>query len=342
METALALACAVAGVCWLGLALAAVVGRVGHDGRRRAAGSELEGRARRTRGLARRARRHATGTGKWRRIAALVELARRDPDRCRAPLVEAALADDDQDVRGAAVAALGLLARTREWALDRLVAVLADGAYPRSRTATQLEQLAPLPGPRLVELLEDERAPVRFWAVTLLRDYPRVATRRIVELAADEDPNVRASAVETLGRAGGRGALRAIVGRLADPVMYVRAHACRAAGELGGSRMAPLLVPLLGDESWWVRAAAKDALRALGPACVNAVLPALRSDDRFMRNGAAEILQDVGIVDRLLRERPDSELLEEILVAGEAGLREAAQERLELEPAAAPGTREAA
>lgn len=342
METVLAVACTAAGLLWLGLTLVTVVGRVRHDARRHAAASRGELDTRRARYLARRARRHATEAGKWRRIGALVDLARLDAGRCRAPLVGAALSDRDQDVRGAGIGALGLLARTRGWALDRLVEALADGAYPRSRIATQLEQLAPLPGAHLVELLADERPAVRFWAVTLLRDYPRVATRRVVELAADEDPNVRASAVETLGRAGGRGALRAILSRLDDPVMYVRAHACRAAAELGGARVASALVPLLGDESWWVRAAAKDGLRAIGSEAVHAVLPALGSPDRFMRNGAAEVLQDMGIVDRLLQTRPESELLETILAAGEDGLREAARERAALAAPAAGGTREAA
>jgi hypothetical protein len=114
--------------------------------------------------------------------------------------------------------------------------------------------------------------------------------------------------------------------------MFVRAHACRAAGRLGGAAVAPRLLPLLGDDAWWVRAAAKDTLAALGRDVAPLLVPMLESSDRFARNGAAEVLQDVGVVDELLRTQPGSPLLERIFAAGERGLLEAARQRVGIGP----------
>jgi hypothetical protein len=53
----------------------------------------------------------------------------------------------------------------------------------------------------------------------------------------------------------------------------------------------------------------------------------LSSPDEFARNGAAEVLQDVGLVDLLLSEDPTSPLLAKIHAAGGARLREATEAR---------------
>ena len=58
---------------------------------------------------------------------------------------------------------------------------------------------------------------------------------------------------------------------------------------------------LLGDPQWWVRTAAKESLQELGEGVAPVVLPALKSDDKFVRDGAAEVLQNIGVVDELIR-----------------------------------------
>lgn len=50
-----------------------------------------------------------------------------------------------------------------------------------------------------------------------------------------------------------------------------------------------------------MRAGAKNALEQLGPAATEQVLPYLESPDAFARNGAAEVLQNTGVVDELVR-----------------------------------------
>src|SRR5262249_49127867 len=121
----------------------------------------------------------------------------------------------------------------------------------------------------------------------------------------------------------------AILASIDDPVWYVRVHAARSAGHLLGADAAPSLVRLLSDARWWVRTAAKDALRGIGPDAVSSLLATLTEQDAVGRNGAAEVLQDIGFVDSLAAERPDSPLLERIYAAGGENMRTAAEERIE-------------
>jgi HEAT repeat protein len=223
---------------------------------------------------------------------------------------------------------LGELARDEPWALGMLIEELQLGAVPRSRVAAQLERLAPHAAGALKQLIGDHDPRVRFWGVTLLADYPGVATQEILGLATDSDANVRAAVAETLGERGERHALDAVIELLDDHEWFVRAHAARAATAAGGLSVAGHIVPLLADRQWWVRAAAKEALCSLGPAVASALANALESDDRFARNGAAEVFQDVGVVDALERTNPKSPLLQRIYAAGEEKLETAARSRV--------------
>ncbi|HXH96979.1 MAG TPA: HEAT repeat domain-containing protein, partial [Gaiellaceae bacterium] len=77
---------------------------------------------------------------------------------------------------------------------------------------------------------------------------------------------------------------------LRDEVFFVRAHAARAVGELGSQALAAEVARLLGDENWWTRAAAKESLLALGPVGLEAARAMADDEDRFARDGAAEIV----------------------------------------------------
>ena len=116
---------------------------------------------------------------------------------------------------------------------------------------------------------------------------------------------------------------------LDDPAWFVRVHAARAVGRVVGAPAAPTIARLLADPQWWVRTAAKDALRVMGSAGMSALLSMLEHDDRFARQGAAEVLQDIGFVDFLELDSPRSALLERIYAAGGDDMREAARARAE-------------
>jgi len=268
------------------------------------------------------------------RARALTTLGRSDHPDSR-EFFERALRSGDEELRRAAVAGLGQLGVTHDWAVDALITALMDGTDTPVRVATQLARLAPRPGPRLVALLDHPDEVVRFWSARLIAVQGGPPHARIAELTHDPSPRVRAAALAALRATADPDALRSALELLADDVAPVRAHACRATAALGGVSMAGFLLPLLADGSWWVREAAQESIRGLGPAVVGFVAPGLSSPDEPVRRGVAIVLQDLGIVDSLIRTGHDRTLLERIYAAGGDDLRRAAEERVVRTPARA-------
>jgi HEAT repeat protein len=259
-----------------------------------------------------------------RRISALRVLARAS-DPFAVVLLERAARGADAAVANAAVASLGSLPSRH--AARALVGVLRTGdSAPRSRVAAQLETF-PWPVDDLVApLLEDSDAGARYWAAKLLARAP-ARYAEVARLASDDDPAVRAAAAPALATAGDFEPLRRLV---EDDVSYVRVHALRALAGAGDDRVATTLAACLRDPDWWVRAAAKAALRHRGRSAVPALLPLLEDDDRFVRHGAAEVLQHIGVLDELLTgESPiDGTLLRRMCAAGEGHYASLALERV--------------
>lgn len=315
---------ALAAPAWALLSLAVVLGRLRYEWRR-SGGEHREPGPRETRRLLRRAGgRPRTDWGKWRQVDALGRLARLHHPALPS-LIRPILEDDDPRIATAAVRVLGDVGD--DWAIDLLLSCLRDGHSSRSRIAAELERLRPAPGPRLVRLLRDKSPAVRFWGATLLAPYPDLGDSILIELTWDRDPNVRAAAVETLGNRTGRDVGTAVLARLDDPEWFVRVHAARSTGHVLGADAAPSIVRLLADHRWWVRTAAKDALRGMGADAVTPLLAVLTHEDAFARNGAAEVLQDIGFVDFLALDDPGSPILERVYEAGGEKLRAAAEAR---------------
>ncbi len=321
---------------WILLSLVVVLGRVRYERKTRVSTSKAL-RPRKAERLVRRVNRSPhTEWGKWRRVAALGRLERaHHPAVPR--LIGRVLGDPDTRIVTAAIRTVGDIGDG--WAIDLLISALRTGNGPRSRVAAELERLAPDPGPKLMPLLRDWNPAVRFWGATLLGPYPELGESGLIALTWDSDPNVRAAAVESLGSRSGSAVGAATLACLDDSAWFVRVHAARAAGHVLGAAAAPTITRLLADEQWWVRTAAKDALRGLGSEAVPSLLSVLMHSDPFARNGAAEVLQDIGFVDFLAVDSPHSPLLERIYEAGGEKLREAAEARAQRVPE--PGVRAA-
>jgi HEAT repeat protein len=320
---------AIASCAWLVLSLVVLLGRVRHDrGLGVVAASAMS--ERQAQRLVRCVRSQPrTEWGKWRRVTALQRLE--EAHRAEVPqLVPLVLGDPDERIATAALGTLGDIGDA--WAIDLLVHAMLGGDGPRSRIAAELERLAPAPGERLLPLLRDWDSSVRFWGATLLSPYPDLGEAMLIELTWDQDPNVRAAAVETLGVRSGTAVGAALLARLEDSEWFVRVHAARAAGRVLGAEAAPRIVRLLADERWWVRTAAKDALRGIGIDAVPSILSVLGHEDAFARNGAAEVLQDIGFVDFLALDDPASPLLRRIYEAGGERLRDATETRVDVVP----------
>lgn len=278
--------------------------------------------------LLREAAAHRGERGRWRRIAALHILCR-SGHADLVPILRRALRDGDPGVAAAAVSLLGTVRETEAAAL--LVTALRERIQPPSRVAARLDRFPLEIAEVIAPLILDREASARFWGATLLSRYgarPGVAAA-LAQMRLDPDPSVRKAAIESLGRVGGRVAAAASVDLLKDSVWYVRAHAARALGEMKRADLASPVLPLLSDEQWWVRAAAKEALVSMGPAVASRVAVLLDHPDRFARNGAAEVLQNLGLLDALAArvaaggtDAVDVALLKKAAAAGGAALAE--------------------
>jgi HEAT repeat protein len=238
---------------------------------------------------------------KWRRIAALRILFHVGYEDILV-LLENALRSGDRDLAGAAVVISAKIENSK--AAQLLIDALVGGHYPASRIATHLDHF-PIPISGLLRpLLRSPEAVVRFWGVTLLSRYKDLdgLDAEVSELGSDADARVRKASVETLGVLGGAHAAQTAVDLLQDENWFVRAHAARALGDLGRSDLAGVIAPLLADPEWWVRCAAKESLEAMAPESLEILVDCLDHPDRFARNGAAEVLQNTGYLDRLLSE----------------------------------------
>ncbi len=266
---------------------------------------------------------------KWLRVEALRILTLGGSPEAL-PLLEKALCERDSELAGGAVAILGRM--DNEAAVRLLVKALKENRYAFSRIATQLDRVTNPIDHVLRPLLRDPLPVVRFWAVTLLSRYAGgdEINSEVASLAADSNSNVRKAVVETLGKAGGPFATQTAVNLLSDPVWYVRAHAARALGDLQSVELSQAVTPLLADREWWVRSAAKDALEAMGPEAAPQIIPYLESKDRFARNGAAEVLENLGVFDTLISEMIENgsdtqklELIRRMVNAGGEGMMKA-------------------
>src|SRR4029077_16014580 len=115
-------------------------------------------------------------------------------------------------------------------------------------------------------LLSDADPMMRLWGATLLGRYTEIhgLEDALAPLTEDANANVRAAAIESLGKIGHRVAASAALKLLRDDQPFVRAHAARALGELNRPDLATEVSQLLADSDWWVRRAAKDSLEMMG------------------------------------------------------------------------------
>ncbi len=272
----------------------------------------------------------------WRRIASLRLLAHQGYSGI-VPLLGQAIGDHDSEIVGAAIAILGRVPDLK--AADLLIGALKAGQYAPSRVATYLDQFPIALPAQLRPLLRHPDATVRYWGVTLLARHKQTPglESELAALTHDDAPLVRRAAIASLARVNVAVAVVAARPMLEDPVWYVRAHAARALAEAEDPDLAADIAPLLADREWWVRTAAKDALQRMGPEIWPTLVPYLDHADQFARNGAAEVLQNIGILDSLIvleaataRPSPTKiEMLRKIASAGGSRMTEALLDRVD-------------
>lgn len=233
-----------------------------------------------------------------RRIAAMQVLAlAQSPDVTT--LLARVVDDRDPEIVGASLALLGRV--PDETATAALIDALKQNKYAPSRVATYLDRFERPIGAQLRPLLHHPDPNVRYWGATLLSRHPVDGIDQdLSALAADPAPLVRKAAVASLAKIGGPTLMSVARRLLADDTWFVRAHAARALAATGDPDVAEEIAPLLADREWWVRLAVKESLQQLGDEVWSVLVPYLDHEDGFARNGAAEVLQNIGVLDSLI------------------------------------------
>jgi HEAT repeat protein len=235
----------------------------------------------------------------WRRTASLKILFQIDHPQA-IELLQRAVDDESGDVASVGLTLLGRSSDPR--AIGILIAALRQHRYPASRIAVHLEHSPLRPAEEYRALIADRDPVVRFWGATLLAQFPDVAwvERSLATLMDDPDARVRKAAVQSLGKVGDQLAASVAMRLLRDEAPFVRAHAAKALGELEHAEAAAAVAELLGDADWWVRAAAKQSLEMMGSEVWPVLMRCLDHQDGFVRNGAAEVFQNLGVLDSLI------------------------------------------
>jgi HEAT repeat protein len=249
--------------------------------------------------LVRDASAHATAREKSRRTAALRILFRLNHPGWT-DLAARAVDDPDVDVASVGASLIGM--SDDPHAIDVMVKALREERHPASQLAVHLESSPLWTVDTVRPLLRAEEPVVRAWGASVMGRYRQEEglEHELGLLCHDPDAGVRKAAIQSLGRVGNRIASQAARRLLNDPVAYVRAHAALALAELDRPDMAATVAVLLGDPDWWVRQAAKESLERMGPDAWPALFRCLDHSDRFVRNGAAEVIQNLGVLDMLI------------------------------------------
>jgi HEAT repeat protein len=199
-------------------------------------------------------------------------------------LVATACADDDDDVRAAAIDALDKYGQS---ALEQLIAELTGQELGTSADWTTARAFA--------DVLEADQPELRMAAATGLgRIGDRSATPAVVDRLADDDPRVRARAAVACGRLEDPRAVEALERRVTDEYTDVRQAAADALGKIGTDPALEILLAYAADDSESVRRTVADALGYFGSIePVDTLVEALEDEYEVVRRTAMFSLVEI-------------------------------------------------
>jgi len=123
----------------------------------------------------------------------------------------------------------------------------------------------------------------------------------LVEMAFDENPDVRARAAAVISYLADPRAVPLLLTLLEDAAWFVRLHAVRALAKRRFLSQAGKIAGALTDPNWRVREAAVRTLRSFGPVGRERLTEHfLRTDDRYSREQIADEFQRAGLIPDLL------------------------------------------
>jgi HEAT repeat protein len=242
--------------------------------------------------------------------------------------------NEDEDVRGAALRALGRIRDER--AIPFLIEALG---YPDTWLPPRIgEILVSIGEPSIAHLDRELRGNhsehVRMWAAEVLGWLNAAAAApALIDALSDISPEVRAKAAGALGKIKeDRAVYRLLELLVSDPAPFVRVKASQSLGAIGHPAVIDYLINTLKDPEWWVRVRAVEALEKLGERSIAALLPALEDEDPEVRKRAAMALERTGYVEKIIDEygRPEfrRDLRKILLLIAEAGVIESLSQKL--------------
>ncbi|RMG60856.1 MAG: HEAT repeat domain-containing protein, partial [Deltaproteobacteria bacterium] len=242
--------------------------------------------------------------------------------------------DEDEEVRGVALRALGRIRDER--AIPFLIEALGDEeSWIPPRVAEIIHAFGREAVPYLVnELKNYENATRRMWAAEILGWIgEKSAASPLLDALGDVNPEVRAKAAGALGRLKDPRAIPRLVEMLvSDPVPFVRVRTAQALGQIGHPSIIDYLVNILRDPEWWVRVRAVEALEQMGQPAIPSLLAALEDEDEEVRKKAAQALERMGYVERVMagygEEEFRPELRKILFLILKAGVTESISERV--------------
>lgn len=196
------------------------------------------------------------------RISAIEILGKLNWPNSIYPIMEA-LADRNDEVRLAATEALSKIHSPE--IVPMLIQALEDPyRYLPARIAEILMAYSEQAVPAMLEALPKLPLQSKVYIIQMLGgiDNKRISPMLLNELYNDE-PEVRAAAVEALAEQKYDSATEAMSLLLKDKEWKVRSQAARGLGVLGSMQALPALQEALKDEEWWVRSNAEAAIETI-------------------------------------------------------------------------------
>jgi len=232
----------------------------------------------------------------WRRADAAEKLGLAGAQRAIGPLAQA-LKDEVPEVRMRAAKGLGLLGGTAS-ARQLIHALGTPDRWSTIRIADILIGMGRQVIDELILAFPELTPRGKLAALDIIARVRLVqVTPWLIERLRDPDADVRARTCHALGCIGDLETGSGLIAALTDQAWPVRAMAAKALGRMRCAKGIDALASALGDSEWWVRSNAAQALKAMGHAGAVVLEGVLEGHDRFARQQAVLMLQELGVVD---------------------------------------------